>query len=202
MKKRLKLFGVCVWCTMLCVCLGSCAFQDAALSIPIGSTADESTEIIADELSKSGDAKELASLSVIYVHVCGAVQNPGVVVLPEGSRVADALQEAGGFSEDAQEDYMNLAAKLNDGERLYFPSEEEAQELKEAEKLQQKGLVNLNTADEESLCTLSGIGSARARDIIAYREANGGFARKEDIMNVPGIKESTYNKICDKLIVE
>ncbi len=202
MRKWKNVIGLYLCSTILCFCLGGCEVQDTAISIPIGSGADERTERITQEGPKSGDAKESASLSVICVHVCGAVQNPGVFTLPAESRVADALQKAGGFSPEAQEDYLNLAAKLVDGEKLYFPSEEETKKLKEELAVRQKGLVNINTANEADLCTLSGIGSARARDIISYREANGGFARKEDIMKVTGIKESTYNQICDKIVVE
>lgn len=138
---------------------------------------------------------------MIYVYVCGAVVNPGVVELPEGSRADDALREAGGFAEDAAKEFVNLAAKVADGEMLYFPTITEAEEQKLAEEEAAKGLVNINRADASQLMTLPGIGEAKARDIIAYREANGDFQTKEDLQKVPGIKENMYAKLCDKITI-
>lgn len=139
---------------------------------------------------------------MIYVHVCGAVNCPGVVELPDGSRAETALQAAGGFLDTAQKDYVNLAEKLFDGQKLYFPSEEEACLMIEKEAQSRSGLVNINRADEETLCSLPGIGGTKAQDIIAYREANGGFGQKEDLMKVSGIKENTYNRLSDKITVD
>lgn len=136
----------------------------------------------------------------IRVHVCGAVMSPGVVALPEDSRAEDALEAAGGFAENAWRDYVNLAERVQDGEKLYFPTLEESESLvlQEAD----SGLVNINTADVAMLCTLPGIGESRANDIIAYREANGPFGSCEDIMKVSGIKDSVYSKISDKITVK
>lgn len=136
----------------------------------------------------------------IYVYVCGAVNCPGVVELPEGSRAEAALEAAGGFRADAGTDYVNLAAKVADGEKLYFPTVEEGPASLEEDG--ESGSVNINTADEETLCTLPGIGSSRAGDILRYREQNGPFKSCEDIMKVPGIKGSVYGKIKDSIRVE
>jgi competence protein ComEA len=123
-----------------------------------------------------------------------------VVSLPEGSRVEDALDAAGGFAPDADETYVNLADWVTDGQKVYFPKiGEESQDASDS--AFSDGLVNINTADASLLCTLPGIGEARAQDIIAYREANGGFETPEDIMKVSGIKTSVYSKICDKIKV-
>ncbi len=138
----------------------------------------------------------------ICVYVCGAVAAPGVVFLPAGSRAADALEAAGGFGPEAAEEAVNLAARVSDGEKLYFPTREEhAVEARAAEDAA-SGLVNINTADAAQLCTLPGIGESRAADIIAYREAHGGFAACEEIMQVSGIKESVYNRISGKITVK
>lgn len=139
-------------------------------------------------------------LPEIFVHVCGAVKEPGVVRLAEDSRAADALVAAGGFREDAARDAVNLAAKLTDGEKLYFPTVEEAVAL--AAENDSTGLVNINTADKEALCGLPGIGESKAEDILRYREENGSFGSCEDIMLVPGIKTSVYNKIKEKITVK
>ncbi len=99
---------------------------------------------------------------------------------------------------------MNLADWVSDGQKLYFPTEEEAQGAWQPETGEDgsSGLVNINTADVDTLCTLSGIGESRARDIVAYREAHGGFASCEEIMNVPGIKTAVYEKISDMITVK
>lgn len=141
-----------------------------------------------------------AAAEEIWVYVCGAVESPGVVCLSSGSRAADALEEAGGFAADAAEEAVNLAAKVSDGEKLYFPTREEY--AVQGTWQEAGGLVNINTADAAQLCTLPGIGESRAADIIAYREAHGGFGVCEDIMQVTGIKESVYSKISDKITVK
>lgn len=138
----------------------------------------------------------------ICVHVCGAVETPGVVYLPPGSRAADALEAAGGFAADAAEEAVNLAAQVSDGEKIYFPAREEYEVQAEQEKAAASGLVNINTADIDKLCTLPGIGESRAADIIAYRESHGSFAACEDIMQVSGIKDSVYNKIRGRITVK
>lgn len=137
--------------------------------------------------------------SEICVYVCGAVKRPGVVELPEGSRVNDALEAAGGFAEDASRDHVNLAARVADGEKLFFPTCEEAASA--AEEKSGDGLIDINTASAEELCTLPGIGASRAADIIRYREREGAFVTCEDIMKVTGIKTSVYDKIKDRIKV-
>lgn len=150
----------------------------------------------------SGQVPPEGTEQEICVYVCGAVEAPGVVFLPVGSRAADALEAAGGFATDAAEEAVNLAAKVSDGEKLYFPAHGEYVAQAEQEKASISGLVNINTADIAQLCTLPGIGESRAADIIAYRESHGGFAACEDIMKVSGIKESVYNKISGKITVK
>lgn len=145
--------------------------------------------------------EEAAAAGQIWVHVCGQVQCPGVVALSAGSRAWEAVEAAGGLTEEAQEEAVNLAALLQDGEKLYIPALGEP--VPEAVKAaSESGLVNLNTADAERLQSLPGIGESRAADILSYRERNGGFKSVEEIMQVPGIKESIYEKIRDKITVD
>lgn len=134
----------------------------------------------------------------LYVHVCGAVNSPGLVRLPGGSRVFDALELAEGFAPEADTSAVNLAAMVTDGQQLYFPVVGEAV----GEAFEETGRVNLNTADEKELCTLTGIGSSRAQAILEYRKRQGGFDSVEELMKVPGIKESVFEKICDKITVK
>lgn len=145
------------------------------------------------------------------VYLCGAVKHPGVYTLQAGDRLYEAVEMAGGFQENAFEEYVNQARTLQDGEQIYIPTKEEAEEVFCVEQYlgdsggknqpEKDGLVNINTADAEDLCTLNGIGMSRAEDIIAYREANGAFEKIEDIKNVTGIKEGLFQKIKDKIIV-
>mgnify|MGYP002519540688 CR=1 FL=1 len=137
----------------------------------------------------------------IWVYVCGQVRHPGVYELPEGSRITDAVEAAGGMTEAAAETYLNLAEALSDGQKIEVPSVETAQALEEAAVDGASGLVNLNRATEAELMTLSGIGESKAKEIIRYRESKGGFQKPEDLMNIPGIKEGVFNKIRDQITV-
>ena len=168
----------------------------------------------------------------IYVDVCGAVVNPGVYELSSDSRVFQAIEKAGGYLPGAAASYLNRARSLSDGQQIYVPTQEEvdsqtipltqdetAQDGMVQEGTAQTGTaayntadgtgttqagqrIDLNTADVSQLSTLTGVGESKARAIIAYREENGPFTSIEDIMNVPGIKEGTYEKIKDKIAIE
>lgn len=168
----------------------------------------------------------------IYVDVCGAVVNPGVYELSSDSRVFQAIEKAGGYLPGAAASYLNRARSLYDGQQIYVPTQEEVDSqtipLTQDETAQdgvvQEGTaqtrtaadntadgtgstqagqrINLNTADVSQLSTLTGVGESKALAIIAYRGENGPFTSIEDIMNVPGIKEGTYEKIKDKIAIE
>ena len=137
----------------------------------------------------------------IYVHICGEVNNPGVYELAEGSRIFEAVEAAGGFTEEAAQASLNLAQVISDEEQIVILTQEEAEEKARLEREQAAGIVNLNTATKEQLMTLPGIGESRAEDILRYRQESGGFQAIEEIMNVPGIKESAYLKIKDSITV-
>ena len=191
--------------------LAGCAGKDEAMVlIPSG-------EDVATELTTLENAEQDAEITpgttmmpetteddphMVYVYVCGAVRDPGVVEVPEGSRAEEALRLAGGMTAEADLFYVNLAETVTDGQKLYFPTTEEAKRLETAAKAAEEGLVNINTASEEELCTLPGIGASRAADIVRYREKNGSFQTKEDIMKVSGIKQNAYDKLCDKITVQ
>ena len=147
----------------------------------------------------------------IWVYVCGEVASPGVYELQEGDRITHAIEAAGGLTEAAGQVYLNQAAHLTDGQRIYVPSREEEQTLKEegspsdmadAGMGKDTGIINLNTATKAELLSLSGIGESRAEAIIAYRETNGGFRKIEDLKKVDGIKEGIFQKIREQITVE
>ena len=178
--------------------MAGCGGKDEAIILlPSGESATEYPELEAVEQ----DA-ETVDNNVAYVYVCGAVYSPGVVEIAEGSRAEEALRLAGGMTQEADPFYVNLAETVTDGQKLYFPTTEEAESLETAAKAAEEGLVNINTASEEELCTLPGIGASRAADIVRYREKNGSFQTKEDIMKVSGIKQNAYDKLCDKITVQ
>jgi competence protein ComEA len=161
-----------------------------------------------DEESESG----VRSSGMIYVHVCGAVKKPGVYKLAQGARVADAVESAGGFSKKASDVSLNLAANLEDGQKIYVPTKKEMEEsgtgvsdnvINDGSNTVSSGdtKININTASKEELMTIPGIGEAKACSIIAYREENGTFKTIEDIMKIPGIKEGLFSKISDRIRV-
>lgn len=141
----------------------------------------------------------------IYVDVAGEVINPGVYVLDESSRVNDLIMAAGGVTEEANLENVNLAYMLSDGIKITIPNKKNksnAPILQNSLSYTSKSeVVNINEATIEELMTLSGIGESIAEDIIEYREIKGRFKNKEDIMNVSGIGESKYNKIKNKIVV-
>ena len=143
--------------------------------------------------SPRGEPVTLMPPSSVTVHVVGGVAAPGVYTLPHDSRVMDAIEAAGGFSENADRENLNLASFLRDGSKLIIPTLEVEAEAEP---------VNINTATVEELDTLPGIGMVIAKNIIDYREANGPFQSIEDIINVPGIGPATYERIRDLITVE
>ena len=171
--------------------------DEAIVLIPPGESVAEFPELEAVEQAAE---TRVVEPQTVYVYVCGAVRTPGVVEVPEGSRAAEAL--AGGMTTEADPFYVNLAEIVTDGQKLYFPTASEAEELEAAGKAAEEGLVNINTASAEELCTLPGIGASRAADIVRYREKNGAFQTKEDIMKVSGIKQNAYDKLCDRITVQ
>ena len=200
---KLKLF---LSIPAICACiLFGCEKKERILLADLKPVSEETLlkeeEIIEEETGK----QEEESTEIIVIHICGAVVNPGVYELPEGSRIFQAIQAAGGFLEEARQDFLNQAAVLSDGIRLYVPTMEETENISEniPEGIlgENSGLVNINTADEEELCTLTGIGSGKAKSIIDYRTKNGNFQKIEDIMNVEGIKDGLFQKIRDSITV-
>lgn len=191
--------------------------ETSSLLLTQEEVATSSTEEAAVEVTSAAEEKttskeeEEESAPTICVDVVGAVENEGVVYLPEGARVYEAVAAAGGFSEDANQRAVNQAAVLSDGVQLVIPTKEETEAGTESvygivgntpaasAASEETGLVNINTADEATLQTLPGIGETKAAAIVRYREENGAFAAIEDIKNVPGIKDAGFEKIRDRI---
>lgn len=180
-------------------------------------------EVIA--LSDNEEKEEIieAAVETIFIDIKGEVDNPGVYEMQLGDRVIDAVQIAGGFTDKATTDNVNLSKKLKDETVIIIPSylkdyenvtikndyeidinddivqfdENESDEKIESS----SSLVNINTASVVELMSLDGIGESKAKAIIEYRDTNGDFENILDIMNVSGIGESIYEKIKDYITV-
>lgn len=139
----------------------------------------------------------------ICVYVCGQVQAPGVYYLDAGSRICDAVSAAGGCLDTADTCAVNQAERLVDGSRIYIPQEGETPvSISMGDMEQADGQVHLNRADKETLMTLPGIGETKADAILEYRDSHGGFTKKEELMDIPGIKDGVFRKIEDYITVE
>ena len=152
---------------------------------------------------KGSSVEEIASSEPagqpIFVHVSGAVLNPGLYELEFGSRVADAVSAAGGFSDDAAQDSCNLARRVDDGEHVAIATKEAYEagralgfgDASEAAST----VINLNTASAEQLESLPGIGAATAQKIVADRSANGPFNSVADLARVTGIGDKKVSAL-------
>ena len=144
----------------------------------------------------------------IKVHIAGSVVSEGIVELEEGARVADAIDQAGGTTADANMDQVNLAYKVQDGQKIYIPNinEEEYETTEDMEGIQNiyetnSDIININTATQTELELLPGIGPSTASKIIKYREENGEFKTIDDIKNVSGIGDAKFESIKDQITV-
>lgn len=172
-------------------------------------------EEIQEEFAIEESINPVKNNSGIIVHLAGEVKNPGVYKLKEGDRLVDLLKTAGGLTDKADLELVNLAASLLDGQKIIIPNINERRENNDNLVADQKligfdnidffseennsSLININRADINELVNLSGIGEAKARAIISYREENGHFQTKEDLINISGIGEKTLENIRDEI---
>lgn len=183
---------------------------------------DEEVETISDDLEQEEDSTSNNNSSmnqnassnsdmIIYVHIGGAVNNPGVVKLNAGGRLFEAVEKAGGFTDNASKDYCNLALVVSDGEQYYIPTDDEVMSMAEKQDVSSKedvtshydedGRLNINLASKDELIKLPGIGATRADAILSYREENGSFAKIEDVKKINGIKDALFSQIKEYIIV-
>lgn len=141
----------------------------------------------------------------IAIHMTGCVKNPGIIELKEGERIDDAIQLAGGLTEEADLTNVNLAYKVEDGQKIYIPSIHDIEEKEIIQENQEEifgkenetGKVNINTAKQTELETLPGIGPTIALRIIEYRKENGEFTDIEELKEIEGIGEAKWEQIKD-----
>lgn len=194
-------------------CAGESDKRESITPIEVSEEQKDTEEKKAEKEKAEEESENQGKESVVYVHVCGQVNVPGVYELPEGSRIYEAVAAAGGMTKQAAGERLNQAAAVEDGQQIYVLSKEEV--AKDAESAggeagvldasipgmpqAEDGKVNLNTATAEELMTLSGIGEAKAEAILRYREEHGGFQKVEELMEVEGIKEGVFHKIKEQV---
>ena len=190
---------ILISCVFFFACSGGKAKDKEILSF----SEEQSPAETESEISSPSPAAEIREQTV-WVYVCGAVNQPGVYELSADARKADALNAAGGFTEDAATDAVNLAAHIEDADMLRIPHVGEVCEPEEDgfEQSEMTRKVNINTASESELMTLPGIGKSKAEAITEYRKKAGGFSCIEDLMKVPGIKEGTFERIKEQIRTE
>ena len=137
----------------------------------------------------------------IVVYVVGEVNEPGIFEVDDGTRVFEVLEMAGGATQEADTTRLNLAKVLTDEEKINVPKKIVINEEETNGSVASNGLVNINTANVDTLSSLSGIGKSTANKIIQYRNENGYFDVIEDLMKVSGIGESKFNSIKDDITV-
>lgn len=152
----------------------------------------------------------------IIVHITGEVKNTGILVLKEEARIADAIESAGGATEEADLNKINLAYTLKDGQKIYIPNKEDEENIEyitegsgnnvsvengDESEMKEKIKININTASQAELEELPGIGEAIASRIIEYREENGTFNKIEDLLNVKGIGDAKFTEIKEYVVV-
>lgn len=160
-------------------------------------------ELTNHEGERQDEEKEASK--AIVIDIKGAVKKPGVYTMNEGDRVVDAIEKAGGFLKEADQNQLNLAGLLKDEMVIYVPKKGEQQEkpLQANGSLQKDdGKIRINSASVEELQKLQGIGPAKAQAIVTYREENGPFQTVDDLLEVSGIGEKTLENIKDDIVVD
>jgi competence protein ComEA len=186
-------------------------FIDSSVPPPITSISEVENNLPAEEKgpAATGQQTELNEPEKIIVDVKGQVKKPGVYSSSQGERVIDVINRAGGITENADESQVNFAEHVQDAMVIYIPAKgEEGLEIAGTSitpsgsgSSGKPGMINLNKADVNELQTLPGIGPAKAASIIEYRETNGPFKAVEDLKNISGIGEKTFEKLKELISV-
>lgn len=204
--EKIKEYKIIVICTGLGLLVGGFFLLKPAPQTPVKET-NLQAEVAAVSKDLVSEKEEPLEQDLITVDVKGAVKSPGIYDLPVGSRVNDAVQKAGGLTEQADSKSLNLAQKVSDEALVYVPTKgEEAVSqqtgLGTASSISKEKKVNLNKASLEELKQVKGLGGKRAQDIIDHREANGKFKSVDELKQVSGIGAKTIEKLKDYVTVD
>ncbi len=208
--EKIKEYKIIVICTSLGLLVGGFFLLKPAPQTPVKETnlQAEVAAVSKDSVSeKEVKKEEPVEQDLITVDVKGAVKSPGIYDLPVGSRVNDAVQKAGGLTEQADSKSINLAQKVSDEALVYVPSKGEESASQQAgsgapSSTSKDKKVNLNKASLEELKQVKGLGGKRAQDIIDHREANGKFKSVDELKKVSGIGAKTIEKLKDYVTVD
>lgn len=211
--EKIKEYKIIVICAGLGLALSGFFLLKPSSQTPVKET-NLQTEVSAVSKDSSSEKEvkkeekdESPEQDLITVDVKGAVKSPGIYDLPVGSRVHDAVQKAGGLTEEADSKSLNLAQKISDEALVYVPTKgEEAASQQVASgttpSTSKDKKVNLNKASLEELKQVKGLGGKRAQDIIDHREANGKFKSVDELKKVSGIGAKTIEKLKDYVTVD
>ena len=158
-----------------------------------------------DEKEDGNQKEKAVEQDLITVDVKGAVKSPGIYDLPVGSRINDAVQKAGGLTDNADSKSINLAHRISDEALVYVPTKEEAtsqESQSNTSSNKESKKVNLNKASLEELKQVKGLGAKRAQDIIDHRESNGKFKSVDELKKVSGIGAKTIEKLKEYVTVD
>ena len=187
------------------------ALAGFGIASALGSNAGDFTISHKEDASaqKASEDSEAAATGSVFVHVGGAVAAPGLYELQTGSRVQQAIDAAGGFTDAAAADALNLARVVTDGEQIIVPEAASAQPAQGIDPSAASanassgttGKVNINCATADELQQLNGVGPALAQRIVDDRKANGAFAAIEDLKRVSGIGDKKFASLADSICV-
>ena len=207
--EKIKEYKIIVIYTGLGLFIGGFFLLKPAPQTPVKETnlQSEVAAVSKDSSSEKEVKEELVEQDLITVDVKGAVKSPGIYDLPVGSRVNDAVQKAGGLTEQADSKSLNLAQKVSDEALVYVPTKGEESASQQAgsgvaSSTSKEKKVNLNKASLEELKQVKGLGGKRAQDIIDHREANGKFKSVDELKKVSGIGAKTIEKLKDYVTVD
>ena len=211
--EKIKEYKIIAICAVLGLALGAFFLLKPSTPEPAKETnlqaevAAVSKDSLSEKEVKKEEKEESPEQDLITVDVKGAVKSPGIYDLPVGSRVHDAVQKAGGLTEEADSKSLNLAQKVSDEALVYVPTKgEEAASQQTASgttpSTSKEKKVNLNKASLEELKQVKGLGGKRAQDIIDYRETNGKFKSVDELKKVSGIGAKTIEKLKDYVTVD
>ena len=211
--EKIKEYKIIVICAVLGLALGAFFLLKPSTQTPVKETnlQAEVSAVSKDSSSekevKKEEKEESPEQDLITVDVKGAVKSPGIYDLPLGSRVHDAVQKAGGLTEEADSKSLNLAQKISDEALVYVPTKGEEAASQQAASgtspsTSKEKKVNLNKASLEELKQVKGLGGKRAQDIIDHREANGKFKSVDELKKVSGIGAKTIEKLKDYVTVD
>ena len=207
--EKIKEYKIIVICTGLGLFVGGFFLLKPAPQTPVKETnLQAEVEAVSKDSSTEKEVKEEpVEQDLITVDVKGAVKSPGIYDLPVGSRVNDAVQKAGGLTEQADSKSLNLAQKISDEALVYVPTKGEEAASQQAgpgtaSSTSKEKKVNLNKASLEELKQVKGLGGKRAQDIIDHRETNGKFKSVDELKKVSGIGAKTIEKLKDYVTVD